>query len=311
MLHFVYALFCTLALLLAGCDAPDRHKNEPVMNHQAAKSNTSLVATDSASAPANDAPPLVSSIRIAAISNLKIALPILIADFNHSYPNIKIEAIFAPNNVLFEQVSHHRGKFDIYLAGNDAFPKALAAKYADSGVTKPFTYTHGQLVLYSRHHAIDVSPTTTLDELLLDNKAFKLAVSSPQHAGYGMAAENWLLNQNLLNAIKPNIVYTDNIDETFAMTDEGNVDFGFVSLSQVLNKPTNNSLQGINNRQTHYAILPKDSYPPILQDGVILNQPEVSAKFVAYLKTAKAQDVLTESGFLPICTASTLLPACK
>ena len=158
---------------------------------------------------------------------------------------------------------------------------------------------------------MDISPTTTLDQLMLDNKPFSLAIANPENLAYGVAAEAWLVNQNLYNNIKPKIIYTNTLDETFALTDSGKADFGFVSLSQVLNKPNNIALQNVNTLSNNYLILPKNSYPPILQDGIILNQPDTSQIFVDYLKSAKAQDVLTDAGFLPICTSTTILPACK
>mgnify|MGYP001760146869 FL=1 len=177
--------------------------------------------------------------------------------------------------------------------------------------SSPFTYTRGQLVLYSHKYPMDISPTTTLDQLMLDNKPFSLAIANPKSLAYGVAAEAWLVNQNLYNNIQSKIVYTNTLDETFALTDSGKADFGFVSLSQVLNKPNNIALQNVDTLSNNYLILPKDSYPPILQDGIILNHPETSQIFVDYLKSAKAQDVLTDAGFLPICTSTTILPACK
>ncbi len=164
---------------------------------------------------------------------------------------------------------------------------------------------------YSHTYPMVISPTTTLDQLMIDNKPFSLAIANPKSLAYGVAAEAWLVNQNLYNNIQSKIVYTNTLDETFALTDSGKADFGFVSLSQVLNKPNDNALQNVDKLTNNYLILPKDSYPPILQDGIILNHPETSQIFVDYLKSAKAQDVLTDAGFLPICTSTTILPACK
>lgn len=239
-----------------------------------------------------------------------MVLPILVSDFNRHYPTIKIQLTFAPNDVLYKKVSANRQNFDIYLSGNQLYPKQIIDN-TKSPQAEPFTYTRGQLVLYSHNYPMDISPTTTLDQLILDNKAFTVAMANPTSLAYGVSAETWLVNQNLYSNIKSKIVYTNNLDEAFAMADSGQADFGFVSLHQVLNKPNNNSLQSINTLTNNYLILPKDSYPPILQDGVILNNPEVSQKFVDYIKSAKAQDVLTDAGFLPICTATTILPACK
>ena len=239
-----------------------------------------------------------------------MVLPILVSDFNHNYPNIKIQITFEPNAALYDTVNANPQSFDIYLAGNQTYPKQMLASV--KGVkSAPFTYTRGQLVLYSHKYPMDISPTTTLDQLMLDNKPFSLAIANPKSLAYGVAAEAWLVNQNLYNNIQSKIVYTNTLDETFALTDSGKADFGFVSLSQVLNKPNNIALKNVDTLSNNYLILPKDSYPPILQDGIILNHPETSQIFVDYLKSAKAQDVLTDAGFLPICTSTTILPACK
>lgn len=292
---------------MTGCNSSNPPQNPTASNNQATqKTNNNAIN----STPASTASLVPESLRIAALSNLQMVLPILVSDFNRNYPNIKIQVTFEPNDVLYNKVNANRKDFDIYLSGNQTYPKQLVASIKGIKAT-PFTYTRGQLVLYSHNYAMDISPTTTLDQLLLDNKTFSVAMANPNNLTYGMAAETWLVHQNLYKGIKSKIVYTNNLDETFALTDSGKADFGFVSLHQVLNKPNSNSLQSINALTNNYLIIPKDSYPPILQDGVILNNPDVSQKFVDYLKSAKAQDVLTDAGFLPICTSTTILPACK
>lgn len=296
-----------IIVFIAGCNSSNNNQNSTSTNKQSSKES---VKTISNNAPVASSPKAIENLHIAAFSNLRMVLPILVSDFNHNYPNIKIQITFAPNAALYDKVNANPQSFDIYLAGNQNYPKQMLASV--KGVkSSPFTYTRGQLVLYSHKYPMDISPTTTLDQLMLDNKPFSLAIANPKSLAYGMAAEAWLVNQNLYNNIKPKIVYTNTLDETFALTDSGKADFGFVSLSQVLNKPNDNALQNVDTLSNNYLILPKDSYPPILQDGIILNHPETSQIFVDYLKSAKAQDVLTDAGFLPICTSTTILPACK
>ena len=294
-------------LFIAGCNSSNSNQNSTTSNNQSAKETTKAISNN---APVASSPKAIENLHIAAFSNLRMVLPILVSDFNHNYPNIKIHITFEPNAALYDAVNANPQSFDIYLAGNQSYPKQMLASV--NGVkSSPFTYTRGQLVLYSHKYPMDISPTTTLDQLMLDNKPFSLAIANPKSLAYGMAAEAWLVNQNLYNNIKSKIVYTNTLDETFALTDSGKADFGFVSLSQVLNKPNNIALQNVDTLSNNYLILPKDSYPPILQDGIILNHPETSQVFVDYLKSAKAQDVLTDAGFLPICTSTTILPACK
>ena len=292
---------------IAGCNSSNSNQNSTTSNNQSAKEPTKAISKN---APAASSPKAIENLHIAAFSNLRMVLPILVSDFNHNYPNIKIQITFEPNAALYDTVNANPQSFDIYLAGNQSYPKQMLASV--KGVkSAPFTYTRGQLVLYSHKYPMDISPTTTLDQLMLDNKPFSLAIANPENLAYGVAAEAWLVNQNLYNNIKPKIIYTSTLDETFALTESGKADFGFVSLSQVLNKPNNIALQNVNTLSNNYLILPKNSYPPILQDGIILNQPDTSQIFVDYLKSAKAQDVLTDAGFLPICTSTTILPACK
>ena len=294
-------------VFIAGCNSSNSNQNSTTPNNQSTKETTKAISKNATDAPS---PKAIENLHIAAFSNLRMVLPILVSDFNHNYPNIKIQITFEPNAALYDTVNANPQSFDIYLAGNQTYPKQMLASV--KGVkSAPFTYTRGQLVLYSHKYPMDISPTTTLDQLMLDNKPFSLAIANPKSLAYGVAAEAWLVNQNLYNNIKPKIVYTNTLDETFSLTDSGKADFGFVSLSQVLNKPNDNALQNVNTLSNNYLILPKDSYPPILQDGIILNHPETSQIFVDYLKSAKAQDVLTDAGFLPICTATTILPACK
>lgn len=300
-------MLCIIAALMAGCNSSNNNQNSTSANNQSTKESTKAISKN---APAASSPKVIQNLHIAAFSNLRMVLPILVSDFNHNYPNIKIQITFEPNAALYDKVNANPQSFDIYLAGNQSYPKQMLASVKGAKAA-PFTYTRGQLVLYSHKYPMDISPTTTLDQLMLDNKSFSLAIANPKSLAYGMAAEAWLVNQNLYNNIKPKIVYTNTLDETFALTDSGKADFGFVSLSQVLNKPNDNALQNVNTLTNNYLILPKDSYPPILQDGIILNHPETSQIFVDYLKSAKAQDVLTDAGFLPICTSTTILPACK
>ena len=300
-------MLCIITAFIAGCNSSNNNQNSTAANNQASKESAKTISNN---VPAASSPKATEILHIAAFSNLRMVLPILVSDFNHNYPNIKIQITFAPNAALYNTVNANPQNFDIYLSGNQTYPKQMLASV--KGVkSSPFTYTRGQLVLYSHKYPMDISPTTTLDQLILDNKPFSLAIANPKSLAYGVAAEAWLVNQNLYNNIKPKIVYTNTLDETFALTDSGKADFGFVSLSQVLNKPNDNALQNVDKLTNNYLILPKDSYPPILQDGIILNHPETSQIFVDYLKSAKAQDVLTDAGFLPICTSTTILPACK
>ena len=124
-----------------------------------------------------------------------------------------------------------------------------------------------------------------------------------------MGSEMCIRDRNLSNEVSQDIIYQPTVDDVLTTVEKNEADFGFVALAQVINKQHNPIGQSTNILK--YAILPKDSYPPILQNGIVLNPSPTSEQFVAYLSTAKAQDIMTDAGYLPVCQSSNLLPACK
>lgn len=269
-------------------------------------------ATYQASQVSSTPQPAVT-LTIAAATTLQSVLPILANDFSQTHPDIKFVIHYDTSVNLYDTIREGRQKFDIFLSSSQALPHLLYQENQASGTKKynrPFTYTRGQLALYSIKHPIQVTPISTLDDYLLSNPQMKVALVNPQISLYGVAAENWLVTQNLYQKLETGLDYKTSVDDSMKAVVEGEVDFGLVALSQVLAKPKTNTLQG-QSQMGEYSLIPKDSYPPILQDGIVLQQPAESQQFVNYLLTVKAQNVFTNAGYLPICTTSTLLPACK
>jgi molybdate transport system substrate-binding protein len=303
---------CVTLVGLLGCQ-PSAPRNSADNNSQ----SSGATPREQVTKPAASQPKAAkTTLKVAATTSLQSILPVLAADFAQMNPQISLDVHYDSSIGLYETITSNKKKFDIYLSGNQVFPKLLyqqgyASNVATSKYGKPFTYTRGQLVLYSSKHVLEVTPTSTLDNFMLDNNGqMTLAIANPQITSYGVAAENWLINQNLYQSLETNLIYKKSIDEVFQSTDKGEVDFGLVGLSQILAKPGGNKLGGFD-QSNHYTILPKDSYPAIYQDAIVLDQVEASDKFVQYLLTARAQDALNDAGYLPICTSSNLLPACK
>lgn len=311
-LSCVGSLGCCMTLVgVLGCQ-PATPRTQDTRASQVSPTTVSPKAIQ----PTVTEPKPVTTLTIAAATNLKSVLPVLAADFTQNHPEIRLHIHYEASVDLYDKIVGNKQKFDIYLAGNQVFPKLIyqqghTAKAAQSAYSKPFTYTRGQLILLSTKHPLEATPTSTLDNFILDhNGQITLAIANPQVATYGSAAESWLINQNLYQSLESNLVYQKSIEDVFNATDNGKVDFGLTALSQALAKPNTNQLSTIN-QDINYAILPKDSYPPILQDGVVMNQSAASDQFIDYLLTTRAQDVFSDAGYLPICTKSNLLPGCK
>lgn len=308
-----------LVLGLSGCQRSDKASSSPTGTASQAKPvSAKAVTASSSTVQIASIPQSSTTLNIAASNNLRLVLPVLVADFSRLHPNIRINVKFDSPVNLYDNITAGSHDYDIFLSTNQVFPKliyeqGLSRAASSSKYGKPFTFTRGQLVLYSSKHPLDATPTSTLDNFYLDHPNVSVLIANPQVSSYGVAAENWMLNQNLTSKLEHNIMYRPSIDEAFKLVADGGADFGFVGLSQVLahqDDAKTNTIAAVPNIDS-YAILPKDSYPAVLQDGIVLQKPAVSEQFVDYLLTAKAQDVLTDAGYLPICTASKLLPACK
>lgn len=237
------------------------------------------------------------SMHIAAAANLSQVLPQLITAFNQQNPTFtqKIEVSYASSGKLYTQITQN-APYDIFLAANQEFPTKLVESHAGK-YGKPFTYTQGQLALYSTTKPLDKTAESTIQHYFpsnLDkNSPIKLAIANPELAPYGKSAQHWLDNQQLTTKVKDHLVMGDNIEQAFTFVNTGNADFGLVAVSQLVGDP--NPIPS-----SHYVILPASRYPAIKQDGLLLQPSPTSEAFIRFLLSPQAQAILVKSGYLPI-----------
>lgn len=250
---------------------------------------------------------------IAASTNLNSALPVMVEDFNRLHPDIALKVTYDTSDKLAARIRQHNN-FDIFLTASQVYTQDLyAASQQHSGLRygQPFIYARGQLVLYSTKYALTDTPTQLLDDLLIQHAPLQMALSDPERSPYGSAAQAWLVNQNFASSTQIQLQPYANLIQTFAATDQGLADFGFVSLAQVLSKARDNTVREATKTRS-YAPLSKADYPTILHEGMVLKPSTASQQFVSYLLSSKGQLLLTEAGYLPVCGDNSLkLPACS
>jgi len=156
-----------------------------------------------------------------------------------------------------------------------------------------FTYATGKLVLWSATaNLVDDSGA------VLKNGQYKhLAIGNPDTAPYGAAAEQSLQALGLLDAIKPKLVFGENIMQTWQFVSTGNAELGFVALSQVITPDKNGEVK-ISSGSAW--IVPPSLYKPLHQDAVLLTRAKDNAAAKAlldYLKGKTAQGIITSFGY--------------
>ena len=238
------------------------------------------------------------TLRIAAAANLSDVLPEIIAGYkmDKNLPAQAIDVTYASSGKLYAQITSG-APYDIFLSANQEFPAKLAkekldnAKSADEATHEPFTYTQGQLALYSVNKSLKGLNPTALNALLMSESDSKITIANPELAPYGQSAQAYLQAQNIFDTLteQNRIIQAENIGQAFQYAHTGNVDYGFVAQSQ---------LTAIKATPEQFYTLAPDSYPAILQDGIVLSDATAATDFSNYLRAPAGQQYFAKAGYL-------------
>ena len=249
---------------------------------------------------ANNATEQQEAIRIAAAANLSDVLPEIIAGYkaDKNLPTQEIEVTYASSGKLYAQITSG-APYDIFLAANQAFPAKLLKENSNNKASsnqawsQPFTYTQGQLALYSVTHSLKEFNPTTLNDILTTGSNTKVAIANPKLAPYGESAKSYLQAQNLYDTLteQKRLIQAENIGQAFQYAHTGSVDYGFVAQSQ---------LTAIKATPDQFYTLAADSYPPILQDGIVISDSDIATDFSNYLRSSAGQQYFSDAGYLAI-----------
>lgn len=257
-------------------------------------------------------------LRIAAAANLAGVLPTVIEAYqaevahskdgqnndsqNTSDSKSKIEVTYASSGKLFAQINSG-APYDLFLSADQEFPAKYAQQQAANKSTAqaPFTYARGQLALYSRNE--DLSSIKTLDKTSLQqlfitqpnasSHTIRITLANPDLAPYGASAKAFLQQQGIYDELNDSkrLIQAENIGQAFQYAHTATTDYGFVALSQLISAKVDPS---------KYLVLKPESYPAILQDGIVVSDHPKATDFSQYLQSESVQKIFTDAGYLPI-----------
>jgi molybdate transport system substrate-binding protein len=232
------------------------------------------------------APP--ARLAIAAAADLQFALVEVKESFAKANPGLEVAITFGSSGNFYAQLVN-KAPFDLFLSADLDYPRKLVAAGLADGATE-FLYSRGHLVLW----APKGSPIP-VEELglkaLLHPAARKVAIANPRTAPYGRAAEAALAKAGLLEALKPRLVFGDNIGQTAQFVQTGAADLGLIALS--LTKAP--AMAG-----GRMWAVPQEAHPPLDQGGVIVNHAQNRAgalAFCAFMRSPEGIGILRRYGF--------------
>jgi molybdate transport system substrate-binding protein len=245
---------------------------------------TALLTLLLVQAPAPAAPGTSSPLRIAAASDLRVALDEILAGFRAANPGVRVEAIYGSSGNFYAQI-RQGAPFDVFLSADSEYARKLAAE----GLSEPpFGYATGRLALVVRKES-GLDPKQ-LGALLKSPAVRKIAIANPAHAPYGRAAEATLAAWKIRDLVGSKLVFGDSVAQALHFVDAGAAEAGLVALALVKGGSAG----------FVYAEVPDTDHPPLDQAGVVLKRsgsPEAARAFQARLSGQAGRAILTRYGF--------------
>jgi len=174
---------------------------------------------------------------------------------------------------------------DVFFAANQQFVDDLATKGKVIPETRTL-YAQGRLVLATARTA--GAKLTDLRQLT-DARVRRVAIANPLHAPYGKAAEEALRSLGLWSAIRPKLVYGENIRHTLQFVQSGATEAGIVALS-VANVP-----------EIEWVPIDPALHAPLNQSAAVVRRseaPELALAFIHFVNGPEGRPIMKRYGFL-------------
>jgi molybdate transport system substrate-binding protein len=196
----------------------------------------------------------------------------------------KVVLVLGSTGNLAKQIEHG-APADVFFAANASFVDDLQSKGAVIPETRQL-YAQGRIVL-----AVPRDSKLSIQRLedLLRPDVKRVAIANPEHAPYGRAAQQALQTARVWDALKPRLVYGENIRHTLQFIETGAVEAGIVALS-VADTPA----------IRHVPIDPS-LHAPLNQIAAVVKRstrPELALGFLQFVNGPEGRAIMKRYGFL-------------
>lgn len=234
------------------------------------------------------APPIV-----AAASDLQFALTEAAEQFKQQTGHT-LRLNFGSSGNFRRQIAQG-APFELYLSADERYVQALFEEgyTQDEGVI----YAIGRLVWLQRSGRDDLpsedAPLAAVDDALTayaNGASVRIALANPEHAPYGVAAQQALEHAELWEPTKPLHVLGENVSQAaqFALSDDARG--GLVAYSLALAPALS--------ERSEYVLIPETWHSPLRQRMVLTNQAgEIASAFYQWLQQDEGQSILRRYGF--------------
>lgn len=224
----------------------------------------------------------VAEITVAAASDLRPAFEELAAKFT-AETGTRVTFSFGSSGQLREQIING-APFDLFASANVAFVDEVIDAGRGVAATKA-DYALGRIVLWA---APGVRLPESIEELT-DAAYRRVAIANPDHAPYGLAAQQALESAAIYETVRPRLVYGENIADTLRIIESGNADAGIVALSLAIANGGD------------YTLIPAELHAPLEQALVVTStgpRGDAAAAFATFIGSPGGREVMIRYGFV-------------
>lgn len=223
-------------------------------------------------------------VRVAAAADLAKAFEEVAKEFQ-ARTKIAPEITFGSSGLLSKQIEQG-APYYLFAAANKAFVDNVVAAGRCDGATVT-TYGRGRIVVWTR---TGVPAPARLADLADASRFKRIAIANPEHAPYGLAAQQALQRSGLWDQVEPRLVLGDNIQTTMLYAREGNVDVAIVALS----------LAVVANGGA-YLPIEQALHEPLDQQLVVCGrgaEADAARQLAAFLGSREGREIMTRYGFV-------------
>jgi molybdate transport system substrate-binding protein len=226
---------------------------------------------------------------VAAASDLRFAVEEIAAAFQRE-TGMQVRLSFGSTGVFATQI-REGAPFQLFMAADEQFVLDL---HRDGFARDEGTlYAEGRVVV-AVPTGSRLSADGSLEDLrraLAEGRVTRFAIANPEHAPYGMRAEEALRHAGLWDRVQPYLVMGENVSQAAQFALSGNAEGGIIAYSLALS-PQVASLGS-------FELIPADWHEPLLQRMALLrNAGPVAEAFYRYVQSAPARHIMERFGFV-------------
>jgi molybdate transport system substrate-binding protein len=190
---------------------------------------------------------------------------------------------FGSTGLLAQQIANG-APMDLFAAANVSYIDDLEKK----GFTIPNSktiYARGRITLWTTKDA-KFKPQAIND--LTQSQVGRIGIANPDHAPYGVAAREALQSAGIWEAVKPKLIFADNIRQTLQFAQTGNVDVSIVALSLSINSDGT------------WVLIPESLHQPLNQACAVIKttrHENEARQFESFINSEPGRAVMRKYGF--------------